>query len=146
MVLRSALRTGTALGGPLGEGCFGTVGSHGWRTSSAHGWLERVPNKPTACGLCRTSVAGEWITVNNEVMPRLILYHREGCYLCTQMHEALLALQNQYTFLLETVDIDADPELQARFNVKVPVLALDDTILCCHVLDRAALLDELTSE
>lgn len=79
-------------------------------------------------------------------MPRLTLYYRDGCHLCTQMHEALLGLQNRYTFLLETVDIDADPELQVRFNAKVPVLALDDAILCCHVLDMATLLDELTSE
>ena len=62
MVLRPTLRAGTALVGPLGEACEGTVGSHGWRTSSAQGWLERVPNKPTACGHSWTSVGGEWIT------------------------------------------------------------------------------------
>ncbi|MGM0553744.1 MAG: glutaredoxin family protein [Pseudomonadota bacterium] len=77
--------------------------------------------------------------------PRLTLYHREGCGLCDQMLAELSDLKSRYTFALEIVDIDEDPELRERFNVLVPVLAVDDDILCCHFLDRSALLDELAS-
>ncbi len=76
---------------------------------------------------------------------RLTLYHREGCGLCDQMLAELSALKSRYTFALEIVDIDEDPELRERFNVLVPVLAVDGDILCCHFLDRSALLDELAS-
>ena len=78
--------------------------------------------------------------------PTLTLYHREGCGLCDQMLAQITALKSRYTFVLEVVDIDEDPELQARFNAKVPVLAVDGEILCCHFLDRKALLDQLAPE
>lgn len=56
----------------------------------------------------------------------------------------LMSLQSRYTFALERVDIDDDPDLSARFNAKVPVLAVDGEILCCHFLDTPALIDELS--
>ncbi len=77
------------------------------------------------------------------MMRTLTLYHREGCGLCEQMLTELSALKSRYTFVLEVVDIDEDPDLRARFNAKVPVLAVDGDILCCHFLDRKALLDLL---
>ncbi|MBS0003364.1 MAG: glutaredoxin family protein [Thioalkalivibrio sp.] len=56
----------------------------------------------------------------------------------------LTFLQSRYTFALECVDIDKDPDLLTRFNAKVPVLAVDGEVLCCHFLDAPALIDELT--
>ncbi|WP_026287797.1 glutaredoxin family protein [Thioalkalivibrio sp. ALJ24] len=76
-------------------------------------------------------------------MTQLTMYHREGCGLCEQMLAELFALQSRYTFALDVVDIDEDPDLRERFNTKVPVLAVDGDILCCHFLDREALLDLL---
>lgn len=76
--------------------------------------------------------------------PRLTLYHREGCGLCDLMAAELSALESRYTFALERIDIDDDAGLAARFNAKVPVLAVDGEILCCHFLDTVALIDELS--
>lgn len=76
-------------------------------------------------------------------VPQLTLFHRYGCGLCEVMDASLVELQSRYTFALERVDIDADPDLSVRFNAKVPVLALDGEILCCHFLDMPTLLGEL---
>lgn len=75
---------------------------------------------------------------------RLTVYHRVDCCLCERMLAELLALESRYTFALERIDIDGDPGLAARFNAKVPVLAVDGEVLCCHFLDTSALIDELT--
>ena len=77
-------------------------------------------------------------------VPQLTLYLREGCGLCERMAAELSALESRYTFALERIDIDEDPGLAVRFNAKVPVLAVDGEILCCHYLDTPALIDELT--
>ena len=76
--------------------------------------------------------------------PLLTVYHRVDCGLCEQMLAELTNLQSRYTFALERVDIDEDADLSTRFNAKVPVLAVDGEILCCHFLDAPALIDELT--
>ena len=41
---------------------------------------------------------------------------------------------------LTVVDVDADPQLQRRHGLDVPVLLLDDTVVCRHRLDAAELL------
>lgn len=82
---------------------------------------------------------------DNRPLRRLTLYYRSDCSLCTDLLAELLALESRYTFALERIDIDEDPSLVARFNAKVPVLAVDGEILCCHFLDTSALIDELTS-
>lgn len=76
--------------------------------------------------------------------PTLTIYHRVDCGLCERMLAELTFLQSRYTFALECVDIDKDPDLLTRFNAKVPVLAVDGEVLCCHFLDAPALIDELT--
>jgi hypothetical protein len=40
---------------------------------------------------------------------------------------------------IEVVDVDADPLLQRRHGLDVPVLLLDGTVVCRHRLDRDAL-------
>jgi hypothetical protein len=90
-----------------------------------------------ACGLASDEEQGAGI-------PRLTFYHRDGCGLCEHMAAELSALESRYTFALERIDIDEDAGLAARFNAKVPVLAVDGEILCCHYLDTLALIDELS--
>ena len=41
---------------------------------------------------------------------------------------------------LEVVDVDADPELQRRHGLTVPVLLLDGTVVCRQRLESAELL------
>ncbi|MBD3619132.1 MAG: glutaredoxin family protein [Chromatiales bacterium] len=75
---------------------------------------------------------------------RLTVYSRIGCHLCEDMQAQLMRLQSQWNFEFEVIDIDEDAALRERFNVKVPVLALGDDIICCHFLDERSLLDALT--
>ena len=60
--------------------------------------------------------------------PHFILYNRSYCHLCEDMLQALLALQAPDEnapgwFTVELIDVDADPELVARYDELVPVLA-----------------------
>jgi len=56
--------------------------------------------------------------------PPLRLYTRAGCCLCEGLEERLRALDPPP--LLELVDVDGDPALQARYGLRVPVLARAD--------------------
>jgi hypothetical protein len=51
-------------------------------------------------------------------MAELVLITREGCCLCEGLEEKLLALALPFS----RVDVDADPQLLARFDLEVPVL------------------------
>jgi len=41
---------------------------------------------------------------------------------------------------IEVVDVDADPLLQRRHGLDVPVLLLDGSVVCRHHLDRVELM------
>lgn len=70
---------------------------------------------------------------------RLTLYGRSYCHLCEEMLAALDDLGPQRNFDLEVIDIDRDPQLEARYGELVPVLAHGETTICHYVLDRASL-------
>jgi len=53
--------------------------------------------------------------------PPLRLFTRAGCCLCEGLEERLRALDPSPS--LERVDVDGDPALQARYGLRVPVLA-----------------------
>ena len=55
------------------------------------------------------------------------------------MVAALTALQPQHGFSLEVVDVDADPALDARYDLLVPVLTMNGSEICHYHLDRAKL-------
>ena len=65
----------------------------------------------------------------------LTLYSRKGCCLCEGLEQRLQSLDLmavQPPLILEVVDIDApevDPGLRARYDLEVPVLALNSTPL-----------------
>ncbi len=50
-----------------------------------------------------------------------VLYTRQGCHLCQQAHDVLLA----HGLDVELRDIDADPDLLQRYDRCVPVVLLD---------------------
>ena len=70
---------------------------------------------------------------------RLTLYYREGCHLCENMLQALRGLQSRLAFELTLVDIDRDPDLQRRYDERVPVLAEAEQEICHYHLDEKAL-------
>lgn len=66
---------------------------------------------------------------------RLILYGRAWCHLCEDMQRALEPLAAEFGAELVTVDIDADPELVARYDELVPVLVCGGVELSRYRLD-----------
>ena len=79
-----------------------------------------------------------WLVWSMSDRPRLILYGRVYCHLCSEMEAALTPLREEMGFDLECVDVDAYPELEERFGDLVPVLVLDGRELCHYFLDEAA--------
>jgi glutaredoxin len=67
----------------------------------------------------------------------LTLYGRAWCHLCEDMRAALEPLLVEFGAQVELVDIDADPQLEARYNELVPVLVCDGLELCHYHLDVA---------
>ncbi|WP_259738391.1 glutaredoxin family protein [Synechococcus sp. CS-205] len=55
-------------------------------------------------------------------LPALLLYSRDGCCLCEGLEERLRALVPPPP--LDVVNVDHDPELQARYGLEVPLLAV----------------------
>ncbi len=51
------------------------------------------------------------------------VYTREGCGLCRTAER--LAAKEAGAHALVLVDIDGDPDLQRRYNIRVPVIAID---------------------
>jgi hypothetical protein len=67
--------------------------------------------------------------------------HRQDCELCDQMVAELAVLGRREALPPVTVvDVDADPNLQRRHGLNVPVLLLDGTVVCRHRLDVPELL------
>jgi hypothetical protein len=58
---------------------------------------------------------------------RVVVYTREGCHLCAvaeaEVAQVCAATGDSWT----RVDIDADPDLRARFTEQVPVTFVDGT-------------------
>ena len=54
-------------------------------------------------------------------MHSVVLYTRSGCHLCDDARELLV----RHGLSPQSVDIDADPELRARYDVCVPVVVID---------------------
>ena len=70
---------------------------------------------------------------------RLTVYIRHGCHLCAGMTQALERLRPELGFEYVTVDIDAEPELRARYDTRVPVLAANGVDICYYFLEEASL-------
>jgi glutaredoxin len=60
-----------------------------------------------------------------EPAPRLQLLTRDGCHLCLTAAETLERLGAEAGLTPQLVDVDADPELQAEYGDRVPVVLLD---------------------
>ena len=52
------------------------------------------------------------------------VYTRAHCCCCHKAIDLLEGYRRRHKFTLRTVDIDADPELAARYDTSVPVVAI----------------------
>jgi thioredoxin reductase (NADPH) len=75
---------------------------------------------------------------------RLTVYSRAYCHLCDDMIAGLRDMQAGGRFMLDVIDVDSDPALEARFGELVPVLMSADGELCHYHLDAAKLNDYLS--
>jgi glutaredoxin len=60
-----------------------------------------------------------------EPAPRLELLTRPGCHLCLAAAETLQRIAAEAGVGSREVDVDTDPELQAEYGDRVPVVLLD---------------------
>ncbi|MGH8801028.1 MAG: glutaredoxin family protein [Casimicrobiaceae bacterium] len=75
---------------------------------------------------------------------RLTLVSRTDCHLCDELRAGVVRLAAGYDVALEEVDVDASPDLEARWGDRVPVLFLGTVEagreICHHFLDEGRLL------
>ena len=69
-------------------------------------------------------------------------FSRQGCHLCELMYSQVRALFPD-DVPIRVIDIDEDPELQRRYDFRVPVFAVDGEIFAEGRLDEADFIDQL---
>jgi glutaredoxin len=73
---------------------------------------------------------------------RFCVYTRADCGCCHKALDLLKRYQRRHRFAIEEVDIDADPELKARYNTTVPVVAVNGKVRFRGIINPV-LLDRL---
>ncbi len=69
--------------------------------------------------------------------PVVTLYSRSGCHLCEVAKLQLRALQRTFSFTLEEINIESDPELERRFLIEIPVVAVSGEVVTQESIDLA---------
>jgi glutaredoxin len=73
------------------------------------------------------------------VTRRVTLFRAEGCHLCERALEVVEATRADLDFELEVVDIGGDPELEARYRERLPVIEIDGESVFTFFVTPAAL-------
>ncbi|HEX6117251.1 MAG TPA: glutaredoxin family protein [Solirubrobacterales bacterium] len=74
------------------------------------------------------------------------LYTREGCHLCDEARDEILALRRSGLAIeLREVDIEADERLHARFLERIPVIEVGGEVVSELGCDEPALRAAITS-
>ncbi len=78
-------------------------------------------------------------------MAATLRFHtRPGCTLCEKAWPVALELARRHGLELSSVDVSADPELQARYGERIPVLLIGEHELGWGRLSARALERELS--
>ena len=77
---------------------------------------------------------------------KFILYLRSNCTLCEAMEDELRPFIEKYSITVNRKYIDNEVVLQQLYGDKVPVLTLNNEILCHYFLDREILLKAITDK
>ena len=59
-------------------------------------------------------------------MIELILYTRNDCELCREMEEVIAGELPKFDARVQRIEIDGNPDLEAKFGIEVPVLFVND--------------------
>lgn len=73
----------------------------------------------------------------------LTLISRSYCHLCHDMEVAVVPLSREFGATVTVLDVDADPELEARYDEWVPVLLHGAVELCHYHLDESKIREYL---
>ena len=76
---------------------------------------------------------------------RVRLYERAGCGLCEETHRALRRIGLDRALEIERVDIEGDPDLTARYTLRIPVLRVGGSELEAAGLEDGAIARWLAS-
>jgi hypothetical protein len=68
----------------------------------------------------------------------ITIFTRAECHLCELMLAELQALQNQYDFAIEIVDVGHSLSLQQNYGDLVPLLLAEGKTLCYYHFDAVA--------
>jgi glutaredoxin len=77
------------------------------------------------------------------IRPVVTLYTREGCHLCDVVKGVLEQVRRERDFDLVVLDIDDDPDLVARYDTDVPVVAINGRKAFKYRVDPAELRERL---
>lgn len=61
----------------------------------------------------------------NEPLTRVVVYSREGCYLCADAIELVARVCGELGEQFQVSDVDSDPQLLAQYSDLVPVVMVD---------------------
>ena len=67
----------------------------------------------------------------------LTLLSRSYCHLCQAMEVALAPLAEEFGASVTVLDVDSEPQLEARYDELVPVLLHGESEICHYFLDEA---------
>ena len=67
----------------------------------------------------------------------LTLLSRSYCHLCQEMEVALAPLAEEFGALVTVLEVDSEPQLEARYDELVPVLLHGESEICHYFLDEA---------
>ena len=73
-------------------------------------------------------------------IPRVVLFHAQGCHLCDRARDVLDRVGVPY----ESVDITGDDSLEARYREWLPVVEIDGARAFVYYVDEAALRRKLS--
>jgi glutaredoxin len=77
---------------------------------------------------------------SSERCATVVVYTREGCHLCEEAIERILAMRaGAPPFELREVDIESDELLLRRMLEKIPVVEVDGDVVSELILDATAL-------
>lgn len=75
-----------------------------------------------------------------------LLYTRAGCHLCHDAELLLHEFRHEYAFSLETLDVDAEPQLVAKHGNCVPVVVVNGKVRFRGRVNRVLLTRLLQAE
>lgn len=71
------------------------------------------------------------------------LYMRDACKLCKEAYDLLLWLNETYPLEIEQIDIASDPELELRYTLEIPVIEVENEMICMGIVREETIKEKL---